>query len=181
MGNNQPNLEGEVQNPNTNPPSGGGGIPSTANLLNVTSTGGLTGFNGVVMIFAQSPLNGNITYKLDATNFNCEEDCEYDFRVEELQVYTQPTTSKILFRYRDLGSTFANFFFQGNVLGKAVISKIVTAVFGGANDGKIKTGYADLVFTAEAPQLIMQRPANSGSSSICKILVEFEQGDRNLP
>lgn len=177
-------FEGVFQNPNggAGSPGQGGSQPGTGgnpnvNLLNLTSTGGLVGNVGVLMVFAFNVLVGNQVYKLDSTNFDCEEDCEYDFKVEEVEVYRQPTTDKVIIRYRDLGQCSLNLFFVGNVLGNVFASKIVTIVFGGKNDGKIKTATADLVCTFEAPQLIIQRTANSGPVSLTKVLVEYQHGD----
>ena len=182
-----PNLDGDI-----NPPSGGTGGGSgtgsgpgsnpTIDLSNITSTGGLDGIDGVVLVFGKTeffPLA--IGWQFDSEDFNCEEDAEYHFKVEEIQPYTQPTVDKVIFRYRDIGQATFSCFFAGNVLSDSKISKIVTIVVGGKNDKKIYTATADLTCTFEAPQLIVTRNAFDGPLSLIKVLVEIEQGDRTLP
>lgn len=180
---NLPNIDSGPNIPSGNVPpgSGGGSGPGsnpTIDLSNVTSTGGLSGSVGAVLVFgrslfAQQPLG----WQFDSEDFNCEEDCEYHFRVEEVEVYRQPTIDKVIIRYRDLGKVTLNAFFVGNVLQDSVISKIVTIVFGGKADKKIYTTTFDLTCTFEAPQLILSRDAFSGPVSITKVLVEMEHGD----
>lgn len=178
-----PNLNGEVNPPSGNPGggsgsgSGPGGNP-VVNLANVSPTGGLDGVDGVVLVFGKSvffPLA--IGWKFDSDNFDCEEDAEYHFRIEEIEVYRQPTVNKVILRYRDLGKCTITCYFTGNVLGDKVVSKFVTVVFGGKADNEIYTTTFDLTCTFEAPQLIVTRNAFGGPVSITKALVEIEYGD----
>lgn len=176
---NQPNLEGQIQFPSggSGGSGGGGAQPSGTNLLALTSTGGLAGVLGVVLIFALSPVNVPCGYEINPFNFVCEEACEYDFKIEEVEVYRQPTVTGVIFRYRDLGQGNIVSYIKGNVLGQAVISPMVTTVVGGANDGLIKTAKADFKWTAEAPQLVVIVPAGQGPVSLTKVLVEISHGD----
>lgn len=179
----RPNLDGSPQEPSGG--GGGGGTSGngpgsnpTIDLSQVTSTGGLHGGDGVVLVFGQSLYTQQaLGWQFNSTDFNCEEDCEYRFRAEEIEVYRQPTVNNVIIRYRDLGRATLDCFFAGNNLGEAVISKIVTVVFGGKKDGKIYTTKFDLTCTFEAPQLIITRDASSGPVSITKALVEMEHGD----
>lgn len=176
-----PNADSGSNVPSGGVPTGGGGGPAnnpTIDLSNVTSTGGIDGLTGAVLVFGQSlfyPLA--VGWEFDPTDFNTEEDCEYDFRVEEVEVYRQPTIDKVIIRYRDLGKCTLTCYFQGNVLQSAVASKMVTVVFGGKADNRIYTTTFDLTCTFEAPQLIITRNAFSGPVSITKVLIETIEGD----
>jgi hypothetical protein len=178
----RPNLDGGIQTP-AGGGSGGGttnspGSNPTIDLSNVSSTGGLSGSKGLVLVFGKGIfLQQSLGWQFDSTNFDCEEDSEYRFKVEEIEVYRQPTVNNIIIRYRDIGQATINCFIAGNVLGSAVVSKIVTVVFGGKADNKIYTTKFDLTFTCEAPQLIITRNANSGPDSIVKVLMELQHGD----
>jgi hypothetical protein len=178
-----PNLDGEINPPSGNPGggSGSGSGPSSnpaVNLSNISPTGGLDGVDGVVLVFGKSIFFPSaIGWKFDSDNFNCEEDAEYNFRIEEIEVYRQPTVNKVILRYRDLGQATITCFISGNVLAQSAISKMVTVVFGGKADGNIYTTSFDLTCTFEAPQLIIERSAFSGPVSITKVLVEIEYGD----
>jgi hypothetical protein len=178
-----PNLNGEINPPsgNTGGGSGGGSGPGSnpvIDLSNVTSTGGLDGIDGVVLTFGLSEFFPQaVGWKFDAEDFNCEEDCEYHFRIEEIEPYRQPTVDSIIIRYRDLGKVTVNAFIIGNVLGESKVSKIVVVTFGGKADKKIYTVKFDLTCTFEAPQLIIERDALKGPLSITKILMEIIEGD----
>lgn len=176
-----PNLDGEIIPPSGGTSGGSGSGPGgnpTIDLSNITSTGGLDGSDGAVLVFGKSIFAPfAVGWKFDSEDFNCEEDAEYRFRVEEIEVYRQPTVNKVIIRYRDLGKCTVNCFFAGNSLGDNVVSKIVTVVFGGKADSRIYTTSFDLTCTFEAPQLIVTRTAFSGPLSIIKVLVEIEHGD----
>ena len=178
MGINQPNLNGSANIPSGDKSSNTAGGAGSVNLLNVTTTGGLTGLKGAVLFFGQSIGYPNpLVWLVDPTNFNCEDDCKYHFKVEEIEVYRQPTVNKVIVRYRDLGKVTVTCFFVGNVKGESTASDLVTVTFGGKADKKIYTTTFDLTCTFEAPQLIMQRAANSGPLSVVKVLVEIIEGD----
>lgn len=181
-GNNQPNLDSGIVPPDGGTGSGGGGSSPTGNptvnFANITSTGGLSGSQGAVLAIGKNPFSSiPQVWKFDATNFNCEDDCEYHFKTEEVEVYRQPTVTKAIFRYRDLGKFTFVCFIQGNVLGQLVVSKIVTVVAGGNNDNEIYTTSADITFTCEAPRLIVLRSASQGALSFTKVLLEMQHGD----
>lgn len=171
------NIEGSSQDPGGNPPSGGGGSQPGGNLSLLTSTGGLSGVLGAVLLFATSPINVYCAYKIDPTNFVCEDDAEYIFKAEEIEVYRQPTVSSVIFRFRDIGKGTFTSFIQGNQLQKVIISQFVTTVVGGLNDGVIKTAKADFNFTCESPQLIVTVPKGFGPVSFTKVMMEIEHGD----
>lgn len=160
---------------------GGGGTPASnpnIDLSNVTTTGGLLGLAGAVLVFGRTPFSSvGQCWELDTQDFDCEDDCQYNFKIEEVEVYRQPTVNKVIFRYRDLGKATFSFFIQGNVLGQSVISKVVTVVIGGNSDKKIYTASGDVTFTCEAPQLIIMRSGNSGPLKLTKVLLEIQHGD----
>jgi len=175
---NQPNLEGQVQDPSGHVSDNTIGGPGSVNLLNVTTSGGLTGRKGAVLFFGDSAFSLKpLVWFADLTNFNCEDDVEYHFRIEEVEVYRQPTVDKIIFRYRDFGKVTVTCFISGNVLQESAISKFVTVVFGGKADGKIYTTSFDLTCTFEAPQLIITRQGGSGPMALTKVMMELVHGD----
>jgi len=183
-GNNQPNLDGEITPP-SGQPGGGGGSPSnnpSIDLSQLTVTGGLSGTVGAVLVFGSSDFYSQpVGWVFDSEDFNSEEEAEYHFKVEEVEVYTQPTIVKVILRYRDLGKATLTGYFAGNVLQNSVASKMVTIVFGGKADKKIYTTTFDLTCTFEAPQFILTRQPFSGAFSITKVLIEIERGDVKLP
>src|SRR4051812_18879383 len=71
------------------PPSPG---PQPANPQLLTSTGGLAGIFGQVLLPLEDMISGNgFFYVIDPTNFNTEEDCTYFFRVETVKEGQFPT------------------------------------------------------------------------------------------
>lgn len=175
---NQPNLEGQAQGPSGKVSGNTIGGAGSVNLLNVTTSGGLTGSKGAVLFFGASTFIAQpLVWFADPTNFDCEDDVEYHFKIEEIEVYRQPTVDKVIFRYRDLGKVTVTCFISGNVLQNSAVSKFVTVVFGGKADGKIYTTSFDLTCTFEAPQLIVIRPGRSGPMALTKVMMELVHGD----
>lgn len=185
-----PNLDGGGNDPSGRTPpagsggsggSGGGSSSPGANPANVSASGGLFGITGQLLWFGNSiSFPFPIVYVLDPSNFNCEEDCEYDFKIEEVALYRQPTVHRVILRFRDIGRATLNFFISGNVLGESVVSKIVTVVIGGKRDNKIYTATADISFTCEAPQLKIFRNANAGAFSLTKVMLDMSYGDGDI-
>lgn len=178
-----PSGDGGVNPPSGDTPSGSGGGSGpggnpTIDLSQVTSTGGLSGLQGAVIVFGKSDFfEQAVGWEFDITDFNCEEEAEYHFKIEEVEVYRQPTVTKVILRYRDLGKAILTAYFVGNVLQDSKVSKMITVVFGGKVDNNIYTTTFDLTCTFEAPQLILTRQALSGPVSLTKVMIEMEHGD----
>lgn len=177
-----PNLDGEPQPPSggqppQNNPPGPASNPAI-NLALVTSTGGLDGTLGQVLIFGTSSFSGqSLGFNIDPTNFNCEEDCEYDFKVEEVKPGNAQTVNKVLIRYRDLGTVNVMVTIKGTDPKTGVPqskSLPFSIILGGASDKKIKSAYADITCTFEAPQCIITRMGNAGPLCITKVLMIME-------
>lgn len=94
-------------------PSGAGSKNTSSSLSAnpglLTSTGGLYGLNGVLL----SPVYNTVTNKsfilsMDPTNFNCEENCEYDFP-QEIPPRNAPQEGRdvnchlVILKYREIG------------------------------------------------------------------------------
>jgi hypothetical protein len=140
----------------------------------LTSTGALNGTNPI-LAFAFSDINiGNSFISImDVTNFNCEEDCSYTYRVEDIIEGHKPTIRRARIRYRDLGLVKVTF----TLTGENAVPLTSTVNLGGKADGKIKTAYADFVLTSLAMQLSLFRKAGDGPLSIISVTLEGVEGD----
>ena len=177
-----PNLNGGVGEPGGGSPpgsaGGGGSSPSPVNLANLPTTGGLLGFSPAFLIsgfdeFAQTFL----MYQQDPTQFNCEEDVEYDFRLEEVSPGNDVTIHNIVLRYRDLGVVTFTVYIASTDPTKT-ISKQVT-IGNVIPTNKLFTFKVDISATFEAPQIKIIRKANAGQLCITKVLglVSYGTGD----
>jgi hypothetical protein len=109
-----------------NPNGSKGGSPPYSGIYNsghtvgnspglLTSTGGLYGYNGLLLAPAYNRITGkSFILLLDATNFNCEEDSQYSFRQEANfgNISGEGRTCSIhliILKYRELGSVSFNF------------------------------------------------------------------------
>lgn len=108
----QPKNPGSGFNPPARPgPSPSKPVISTATSAQlITSTGGITGSASMLMTPAINPNTGAILIITeDPTNFNCEENAEYDFKEEVDYVSAGSgegyncTIHEILVKYRELG------------------------------------------------------------------------------
>src|SRR5258706_6609541 len=173
-----------------NPPTKGGGTKSSTNLSNpglITSSGGLFGTAGLLL----TPYTNNVTGRSyivvhDPTNFDCEEDAEYDFKQEIPQVQSNPyqegrdvTCHLVILKYREL--SVASFSVNVTVYRKQTddyftvqipvkIKKIKdtkTRIF---PDNRIHTRNLSFdVITGERPQVTLTRDANSGPMCVTSL------------
>lgn len=160
------------------PPSGGGGgssSPTPINLANLPVTGGLAGFNQALLVPGFDDLaQVNLFYVIDPTDFNCEEDVEYDFKLEEIVQGNDVTVHNVLIRYRDLGIVRLTVYISSTDIDKTVVKDIT---LGTSNaDGKLHTYKVDMKGTMEAPQLKIIRRANNGPLCITKVIGEVSYG-----
>lgn len=177
---------------NPNFPGGGGGSKGggstkknpggTPGLL--TSTGGLYGTNGVLLTPVVNATTGKSYIMLmDPSNFNTEENAEYDFPQVIPQGHEGEDVSchLIVLKYRELGAaqfsinittyvrnedTFVTQPFPVTIP-PLPLSKARQATF---PDERIHTFYISLpVITGERPQVTVTRNANSGPLSITSL------------
>lgn len=155
-----------------------GGLPPNTNLSLLPVTGGLQGIEPALLVIGFDFIANNfLFYELDPTNFNCEEDVEYDFRVEEVEPGNQLTIHNILIRYRDLGVVTFNVIIQ-NADG-VLVSKPYT-VGNTPPTNKIRTLKTDLLATGEALQIVVKRSAGKGPLAITKVRAWGSYGDGDI-
>jgi hypothetical protein len=185
-----PNTDGVSNDPGGGSPAGsggGGGAPPTApNLANLPVVGGLLGLRTQLLVPGFDDAGGqDLIYEIDPTNHNCEEDCEYQFKVEEVEPGNELTIHRIVIRYRDLGVvTFT-------IAVVSAIAPIVDYTPGTGNaelitvgnvkpTNKIYTYKSSMRVTTEAPQLVILRKANAGPLAICKVRAWGSYGDGDI-
>lgn len=175
-----------------NPPSNNTG--STANSPQLlTSTGGLVGSSGALLCPVFSPTTGRALILLfDSSDFNCEEDSEYDFR-QEANYGQIPgegricTINRIVVKYRELG--VAQYFINVTVYQKAPEDDFVTVSLPidvpqiplkkmtksrkqSFPDKRIHTIILNpKVITGERPQVTATRSGGSGPMAITKVIL----------
>ncbi len=179
-------------------PGGGGGAPKSGSTTFttiggspglLTSTGGLFGSTGVLLTPVLNIVTGNSYILLmDSSNFNCEEDAEYDFP-QEIPPREAPqeghnvTCHLIKLKYRELGACsfsinvtiyirdtdeFKTLSFPVSIPPIA-LSKNRKKTF---PDKRIHTLYIPMSdVTGERPQTTITRYANSGPISITSLTV----------
>ncbi len=169
-------------------PDGGGGHggkpytpPGTTPSLGaqpglITSTGGLYGQNNVLMAPYYHTLTGRFCFLYyDPNDFNCEDDCTYYFRMEDVQAGRAIDVHKVYFQYRDLGAVKFTTTVTATQYDKATkTEKINTqsvSVTWGKGDGKIHSYFVDLKVVGERPQLSVFRAANAGPLSFIRGLL----------
>jgi hypothetical protein len=158
----------------TKPPSGGGsGAPTGASDFSlITSTGGLTGLiNLLVVPFFVKNLNNFIFASYDPTNFNCEENCIYNFKMEDVKPGRSIDVHKVYIQYRDIGKVTVSFTVTATLYDRVkdvskIVVKTVPKTFGGKADNNIYSKFIDLKITGERPQLSILRKANAGPLAI---------------
>lgn len=183
---------------NPRPPAGGGSAGSgsggaasqgAVNLANLPTTGGLVGYQINLLFPIVDGAGNNMIYVMDSTNFNTEEDIEYDFKVEEFEPGNEATIHRVLLRYRDLGQvTFtlaAVSADKPNVDTTKAIgnAQVITIGNNGPNNtptGKIHTFKASVKVTTEAPQLKIFRRASQGPLAITKVKAWASYGDGDI-
>lgn len=182
----RPNLDGGSNPPD---PGGGGGTPKKSGPLGgvpslITSTGGLFGFNNALLVpffDTRSGLSYFVMY--DPTNFNCEEDCVYNFRLESGAPSKEIDVTKIFLEYRDLGPVTFTIIVTATQYNKAlrkekVVRKEVSVSVGTKKaDNKIHSYYVDLKLVGERPQLSIFRAADAGPLSIIRAMMFINTGE----
>lgn len=188
MGNKQ-NLDGGNNPPdpggNPKPPKPSGPLGGQPSLI--TSTGGLFGFNNALLVpFFDTRLNLSYFVVYDPADFNCEEDCVYNFRLESGAPGKEIDVVKIFLEYRDLGPVTFSVAVTATQYNKSkkkeTIQRVEVSVSVGTKkpDKKIHSYYVDLKVVGERPQLSIVRKADAGPLSIIRatmFLATGEEGD----
>jgi hypothetical protein len=149
----------------------------------LTSTGGLFGTIGALIVPVLS-LNNNKVYfcTIDPANFNCEEDCIYNFPQENIKVGYAISSYKIIVIYRNLGLVTVTFnltvFRRGLTTygGKKNIATVTqgkynteskTMILGSSKpDNQLYTIDFNIINSGDRPQLSILRKANAGPFSL---------------
>lgn len=159
----------------------GGGTPTGVSAGAVSSTGGMLGLNGALLV----PVFSNVTKRnylalLSSTDFNCEEDCIYNFPQENIKIGYNVTSYKILVIYRNIGQVKLTWsittFRQGlTTYAKEVATitpgkfytKSKTMIIGSKpGDNRLYTIAFNIQNDGERPQLSVLRKANDGPMAI---------------
>lgn len=184
---NRPNLDGGNNPPE--PGGGGGGGTKKSGPIGgqpslITSTGGLFGFNNALIVpFFDTRTNLSYFVVYDPTDFNCEEDCLYNFRMESAAPGKEIDVNKIFLEYRDLGPVKFTVIVTATQYNKAKLtekiqSKSVKVSVGSKNpDGKLHSYYVDLKIVGERPQLSIFRAADAGPLSIVRAIMYIDTGE----
>lgn len=169
--------------PKPKPPSKG--TVGAANASLITSTGGLFGSAYALLV----PFFDNRSTKFvfaiyDPFNFDCEEDCVYDFRQED-KPGRVIDVHKVYLQYRDIGKvtyivkvTATQY---NRVTGKETIdTKSKTITVGNVKpDLKIHSYFVDLKVQGERPQLNITRKADKGPLSIVTAMLIGNSNEEN--
>lgn len=165
--------------PGNKPPLASKG-PVGASPTLLTATGGLFGLNNALLAPFVDTRNGKNYFVIyDPTNFNCEDDCVYNFRLESLKPGRNIDVHKVMIEYRDLGpvkfyvsvtATQYNKALKKETMVTAPLKPVAT-VLKGKGDKKIHTTWIDLKVVGERPQLTILRKANDGPLSIARVLL----------
>lgn len=172
----------------TPPSSGGGGgsAPAVPNLANLPTVGGMVGIQTQMVAIGFDDLSqSNLVYFINPNDHNCEEDVEYDFKVEEIEPGNEATIHRIVLRYRDLGPVT----FTVSIVSASRPNLDYTIGTGNAQlikvgntppTGKIFTYQASLKVTTEAPQIKIFRKAGMGPLAITKVRAWASYGDGDI-
>lgn len=174
-----------------NPPSGGGSGAGKGAIVSslLTSTGGLTGTFGSLMTPAFDPITGKIyIITHDPSNFDCEEDAEYDYNQVVPPKYEgrDLTINQIILKYREIGK--AKFNVNITVFKKELDDFVTTSILVNIPvkpittnsrkksfpDGRIHTvrlAPPNGVLQGERPQISYTRKADSGPFSITTVVL----------
>ena len=153
--------------PTSGPPTG------AVNLSNLTSTGGMFGGIGLLLVPVLLSSNGrNVLALYDATDFNCEEDSQYYFKVEDVKPGRAIDVHKVYLQYRDIGKvkftvSVRVWQFNKTTNKTKLVQKSVTVTVGGLNDNVIYDRFIDLKVIGMRPQLSILRKGSDGP--ICLI------------
>lgn len=155
---------------------GGNNGPNPANPALLSSTGGISGSLGALLV--PTMLNGkSVICTFDPSNFNTEEDIFIDFRQEVVKDGKKPTVHRVLIVYRNLGPvTLTVSHTAWTEVGFVRQSETRTIGYTNA-DKQIYTALFSYVCTGERPQLHISRLANQGALSILRIMIPGNMGD----
>lgn len=175
--------------------SGGGGIPASLPGTNpggnaglLTSTGGLFGIGGLLLTPVINFSTGKSYIMLmDPTNFNCDENAEYDFP-QEIPPRQAPQEGRdvtchiIILKYRELG--YVTFSVNVTTFQKTTDSfiteqykvSIPSVALSGVRkkqfpDERIHTLYIPIQVIGERPQVSVTYNANAGPLSIVSLVL----------
>lgn len=174
--------------PNKLPSPNNSKLGSNPGLL--TSTGGLFGGNGVLLTpVLNSITNNSYILLMDPSNFNCEEDCEYDFPQQIPNVQSNPyqdgcivNCNLIKLKYREIDKAqftinittynrdtdeFTSYPFVVNIPSKP-LSKKRKALF---PDKRIHTLFIPIDVPGERPQPTINSKGGSGAYSIISMIL----------
>lgn len=155
----------------------------------ITSSGGLFGINGVLLTPVINNITGNSYILLmDPSNFNCEDDGEYDFP-QEIPPRNAPqegrdvTCHLIILKYREIGfaqftinittfekdtDSFTSYPFVVNIPSKPLTTKARKTNF---PDKRIHTLRIPINVPGERPQVTINFKGNSGAHSITSLVL----------
>lgn len=167
------------------PPSRGTNPGGSPGLL--TSTGGLFGLTGALFApFLDSKTGANYALLFDPSDFNCEEDAFYDFKVEDINPGRSCDIHKLVVIYRNLGLVKVTFGVRAYLpLVKKdqdkFVTKTVTKMLGTkVPNFKLYTINIDLVVSGERPQVFMSRKADDGPLTIINVIMVGDAGETKL-
>jgi hypothetical protein len=156
----------------TKPPPSGGPPKGAINGALITSTGGLQGSIGLLIVPYLVKATGRYVFGLfDTTNFNCEEDCIYDFKTEDVKAGRSIDVHKVYLQYKDIGRVKFTVFvkaiqYNRSTQKSTVVEKSKTVTVGGLVDLEIYSVFIDLKVQGERPRLRILRRANDGPLDI---------------
>lgn len=156
--------------------------PQISQLQATASGAGLSGTLPLILVPFWNPTAGLflINY-FDTTNFDCEEDASYYFRMEEAQDKSV-TIHKMILTYNNLGQASLT-------AGITYYSRDTDQYYTASKNIKIGTKIPDfkqhktaidLVVTGESPQIFITRKANSGPVSIIRLTIAGHTGEGEL-
>jgi hypothetical protein len=143
----------------------------------LTSTGGLFGLTGALFApFLNTDSDTNYALLFDPSDFNCEEDAFYDFKVEDVNVGCSCTIHKLVVIYRNIGLvevTFGVRVYQPLAVGnKKFVTAKQTKVIGTKKPNfKLYTENFNVEASGERPQAFMFRKANKGPLSVVSVVM----------
>jgi len=159
------------------PPGSATSTPLGASPSLITSTGGLYGRGNILLVpfyNEATKLSYFVTY--DSSNFNCELDCVYNFRLEEVAAGREIDVHKVFLKLRDLGAVTFSVTVTATQYNKSnqtetVNTQTVVIKNWGIGDKKLHSYFVDLKVVGECPQLSVFRAANAGPLAIIKAML----------
>lgn len=173
-----------------NPPksgSGGGAAKSSAAAPSlITSTGGLFGGAFALLVpFFDLRTNSFVFAIIDPNNFDSEEDCVYNFKMEDVKSGRVVDIHKVYLQYRDLGkvsfdvSVTATQFNRSTQKEKIEVATKTVKVGTTKGDQRIHSYFVDLKVQGERPQLSIVRKKDSGPLSIVTAMLIGNVSEEN--